>query len=48
MFSKCSSLTSLKLSNFNIINVEDMREMFYGIKNCNIICNDKKILRLFI
>ena len=30
MFSECSSLTSLNLSNFNTNNVEDMSEMFYG------------------
>ena len=29
MFNKCSSLTSLNLSNFNTNNVIDMRYMFY-------------------
>ena len=32
MFSDCSSLTSLNLSNFNTNNVEDMSSMFY---NCS-------------
>ena len=44
MFSECSSLTSLNLSNFNTKNVEDMHNMFYYIqKNCNIIYDDIKI-----
>ena len=45
MFSECSSLTSLNLSNFNTNNVTDMRSIFFGINNsCNLICNDNKIL----
>ena len=44
MFFKCSSLTSLNLSNFNTNNVQDMTYMFYYIqKNCNIIYDDIKI-----
>ena len=48
MFSGCSSLTSLNLSNFNTNNVTNMTLMFFGIKkDCNLICNDKKILKEF-
>ncbi len=48
MFFHCSSLTSLNLSNFNTNNVTNMNDMFYGInKDCNLICNDKKILNKF-
>ena len=48
MFFDCSSLTSLNLSNFNTNNVIDMRSMFNGInESCNLICNDKKILKEF-
>ena len=44
MFSYCSSLTSLNLSNFNINSVEDMDDMFSGLnKNCKVICDDEKI-----
>ena len=44
MFSNCSSLTSLNLSNFNTNNVTDMRSMFLGVnKTCNLICNDKNL-----
>ena len=44
MFSNCSSLTSLNLSNFNTNNVTDMWRMFYHIpKKCNIINNDSLI-----
>ena len=47
MFSDCSSLTSLNLSNFNTNNVIDMSYMFSGLnKNCNIICNDEKIKKI--
>jgi surface protein len=43
MFSDCSSLTSLNLSNFNTNNVEDMNHMFYHIpESCKIIHDDKK------
>ena len=48
MFSSCSSLTSLNLSNFNTNNVTDMSYMFSGInKSCNLICNDKEILNKY-
>ena len=48
MFFDCSSLTSLNLSNFNTNNVTKMWSMFSGInKDCNLICNDKKILNEF-
>ena len=44
MFYKCSSLTSLNLSNFNTNNVNNMSGMFYSIsKNCKINHNDKGI-----
>jgi len=46
MFCYCSSLTSLNLSNFNTNNVKNMNSMFSGLNknNCQLICNDKKIL----
>ena len=47
MFYKCSSLTSLNLSNFNTNNVKDMSGMFYGCRNLtknNVITRDKRIL----
>ena len=45
MFSFCSSLTSLNLSNFNTNNVKDMKDIFSKLnKNCEIICKDEKIL----
>ena len=48
MFRNCSSLTYLNLSNFSTNNVKDMIAMFSGInKNCNLICNDKKIIKEF-
>ena len=49
IFSGCSSLTSLNLSNFNTNNVTNMWNMFFGInkKSCNLICNDKKIIKEF-
>ena len=49
MFSNCSSLTSLNLSNFNTINVTNMNHMFYNVnrKKCKLICNDKIILSKF-
>ena len=44
MFSECSSLTSLNLSNFNTNNVTNMKDMFSGLnKNCKVICDDEKI-----
>ena len=46
-FGCCSSLTSFNLFNFNTNNVH-MYEMFSGIKkDCNLICNDKEILKVF-
>ena len=48
MFNLCSSLTSLDLSNFNTSKVTNMDKMFFNIKiDCNIICNDKKLLNVF-
>ena len=48
MFFKCSSLTSLNLSNFITNNVTDLSDMFSGINNsCNLICNDSKIRNKF-
>ena len=49
MFSGFSFLTTLDLSNFNTNNVTDMSWMFYKInkKSCNLICNDKKIVKEF-
>jgi len=49
MFSECSSLTSLNLSNFNTNNDTNMSYMFYGMnrKKCKLICNDAIILRKF-
>ena len=48
MFSGCEGLTSLNLSTFNTNNVTNMWGMFSGInKDCNLICNDKKILNEF-
>ena len=45
MFSNCSSLTSLNLSNFNTNNVIDMSNMFsYCSSLTSINCNDEKIL----
>ena len=44
MFSKCFSLTSLNLSNFNTNNVKDMSNMFHKLNsNCKIETNNKKI-----
>ena len=41
MFSVCSSLTSLNLSNFNTNNVTDMEFIFKNLnRECEIICND--------
>ena len=49
MFSKCSSLTSLNLSNFNTNNVKNMSGMFYRLNNsCDIITTDNKLLNLIL
>ena len=49
MFSLCSSLTSLNLSNFNTNNVKDMSEMFYRLNNsCDIITTDNNLLNLIL
>ena len=50
MFSNCSSLTSLNLSNFNTNNVTYMDAMFYNCSSLtknNIITKDRKILDSF-
>ena len=48
MFSHCSSLTSLNLSSFYTNKVNNIWNMFFGInKDCNLICDDKKILDKF-
>ena len=48
MFSDCSSLTSLNLSNFNTNKVKNTSYMFFGLnKNCKLICNDEKIKKIF-
>ena len=48
MFYKCSSLTSLNLSNFNTNNVTNMSGMFLVInKDCKLICKDKNLLNEF-
>ena len=45
MFYKCSSLTSLNLSNFNTNNVKDMSDIFKDLnKNCNVKTSDKNLL----
>ena len=47
LFNKCSSLTSLNLSNFNTNNVTNMEYMFNNLnKNCKIICNDLNLNKL--
>ena len=47
IFSECSSLTSLNLSNINTNNVTNMEGMFNGLnKNYKIICIDEKIKKL--
>ena len=44
MFSQCSSLTSLNLSNFNTINVKDMNEIFLNLDiKCILQTKDKKL-----
>ena len=49
MFSKCSSLTSLNLSNFNTNNVKYLYDIFDGVnkKKCKLICENAKILKEF-
>ena len=48
MFSYLPSITSLNLSKFNTNKVTKMSYMFYGInKSFSLICNDKKILKVF-
>ena len=47
MFSECSSLTNINLSNFNTNNVKNMSGMFWGcnkLNKNNIITKDKRIL----
>ena len=47
MFYNYSSLTSLNLSNFNTNIVQDMSNMFDGLKeNCDIITTNKELLNL--
>ena len=47
MFNKCSSLTSLNLSNFNTNNVTNMYCMFNELnKKCKIIINDINLNKL--
>ena len=47
MFSECSSLTSLNLSNFNTNNVTNMSYMFDHLKNdCKIISSDNKLISI--
>ena len=48
MFSHCSSLTSLNLSNFNTNNVKDMSGIFHDIKKnkCKLICYDDNLKRI--
>ena len=50
MFSKCSSLTNINLSNFNTNKVTKMNGIFYGckvLKRENIITKDKRILNIY-
>ena len=50
MFSYCSSLTNINLSNFNTQNVTNMSCMFSdcsSLTNINIITNDKRIINQF-
>ena len=49
IFSYCSSLTSLNLSNFNTNNVNNMSYMFSGVnkEKCKLKCEDTKILKEF-
>ncbi len=46
MFSECSSLTSLNLSNFNTNNVKDMDDIFSGCSSLvSLNTENKKILK---
>ena len=46
-FEGCDSLKKLNLSNFNTENVMSMEEFFWdNVKNCEVICKDKNILKL--
>ena len=48
MFSWCTSLTNINLSNFNTKNVTKIKGMFFDCKKLNknnIIVNDEKILK---
>ena len=46
MFSECSSLTSLNLSNFNTNNVKDMGNIFSGCSSLvSLNTENKKILK---
>ena len=48
MFSNCSSLTNLDLSNFNTQNVTDMNDMFCdcgSLKIKNVITKEKSIIK---
>ena len=48
IFSYCSSLTNINLSNFNTQNVTDMKDMFKGcnsLKKENIITKNKKYIK---
>ena len=47
MFSHCSSLETLNLSNFEIDTSNDVNFMFsFMNKSCNIICKDQKLIEL--
>ena len=51
MFSGCSSLGNINLSNFNTLNVTDMIGMFFvcsSLKKQNVITNNEKILKELI
>ena len=50
MFSGCTSITNINLSNFNTDRVTNMNGMFSGctfLTNVNIITNDKRIINQF-
>ena len=47
IFSDCSSLSSLNLTNFNPYLGTNMKKIFSGLKNSNIETNNKTILDLF-
>ena len=49
MFFQCKSLKSLNLSNFICTNVQKIDNIFFEVnKNCEIICNDIKLLNIKI